>query len=303
MYIYTHTHTHTSPSISITPPRTLSETLMASIFKKRQSKGRQKIEIKKIEKEEARQICFSKRKAGIFKKANELAILCGAEVGIVTFSPAGRAFSFGHPNIHSLINRYLPSGNPSTTEDLLLHYPETSYFHGSKLNELQREHEQLLSLVDAVKKQQQEIKGRLWWDVDIEGLGLDDLIKYVKVLEELKMKVLNITAAKSVHHQHHHHHHPAGYSLVHPAGSVEGLNLHANNVLSGYPHFDGFNERFGWNKGHGVVPAGCSFAATGFDDELKKMEGLHASVVNGFDQRLVNGGSLHGGQSHMSFFN
>ncbi|KAM0944383.1 putative transcription factor MADS-type1 family [Dioscorea sansibarensis] len=268
---------------------------MASIFKKRQSKGRQKIEIKRIEKEEARQICFSKRKAGIFKKANELAILCGAEVGIVTFSPAGRAFSFGHPNIHSLINRYLLAGNPSTTEDLLLHHPETSYFHDSKLNELQREHDQLLSLVDAVKKQQQEIKGRLWWDVDIEGLGFEDLIKYVKVLEELKMKVLNITAAKSVLH----HHHP-GYSLVH-SGSVEGLSLHANNVLSDYSLFDGFNERFGWNKGRGIVP-GCAFA-TGFDEELRKMEGLHASVVNGFDQRQVNGGSLHGcGQSHMGFF-
>ena len=35
--------------------------------------GRQKIEIRKIESEEARQVCFSKRRAGLFKKASELA--------------------------------------------------------------------------------------------------------------------------------------------------------------------------------------------------------------------------------------
>ncbi|KAJ0989219.1 hypothetical protein J5N97_007575 [Dioscorea zingiberensis] len=157
------------------------------MFKKRKSKGRQKIEIKKIEKEEARQICFSKRKAGIFKKANELAVLCGAEVGIVAFSPAGKAFSFGHPNIHPVIDRYLAAGEASTTQDLYLHHPGTYYVHEANMRDLQREHEDLVTLVTAVKRQQGEMKKKLWWD-DIEGLGVEDLMEYVKVLEQLKMK-------------------------------------------------------------------------------------------------------------------
>lgn len=56
----------------------------------KKSMGRQKIEIKRIEKEEARQVCFSKRRAGVFKKAHELSVLCGAEIAIVVFSPAGK---------------------------------------------------------------------------------------------------------------------------------------------------------------------------------------------------------------------
>ena len=76
--------------------------------------GRQKIEIKKIESEEARQVCFSKRRAGLFKKANELSILCGAEIGVIVFSPAGKPFSFGHPSVDSIIDRFL-SGSPSPT--------------------------------------------------------------------------------------------------------------------------------------------------------------------------------------------
>ncbi|KAJ1297006.1 hypothetical protein BS78_01G345400 [Paspalum vaginatum] len=69
--------------------------------------GRKKIEIRKIERKEARQVCFSKRRQGMFKKASELSILCGAMVAIVTFSPAGRPFSFGSPSFKDVINRFI----------------------------------------------------------------------------------------------------------------------------------------------------------------------------------------------------
>ncbi|KAG8058177.1 hypothetical protein GUJ93_ZPchr0002g25169 [Zizania palustris] len=35
----------------------------------------------------SRQVCFSKRREGVFKKANELSVLCGAHVAVVFFSP------------------------------------------------------------------------------------------------------------------------------------------------------------------------------------------------------------------------
>ncbi|KAL6854004.1 hypothetical protein ACP4OV_020033 [Aristida adscensionis] len=74
----------------------------------RSSNGRQKIPIKRIENEEARQVCFSKRRNGLFKKASELSILCGAHVAAVVFSPAGKAFSFGHPSVEAIMERFLP---------------------------------------------------------------------------------------------------------------------------------------------------------------------------------------------------
>ncbi|KAL7236298.1 hypothetical protein ACSBR1_019549 [Camellia fascicularis] len=49
----------------------------------RKSKGHQKITMTKMENESNLQVTFSKRRSGLFKKASELSILCGAEVGIM----------------------------------------------------------------------------------------------------------------------------------------------------------------------------------------------------------------------------
>ncbi|KAF4379402.1 hypothetical protein G4B88_022492 [Cannabis sativa] len=46
---------------------------------KRTTQGRQKIEIKKLEKKSNKQVTFSKRRSGLFKKAAELSVLCGSE--------------------------------------------------------------------------------------------------------------------------------------------------------------------------------------------------------------------------------
>jgi hypothetical protein len=39
-------------------------------------------------------VTFSKRRRGLFKKAEELSILCDAEVGLVVFSATGKLFHF-----------------------------------------------------------------------------------------------------------------------------------------------------------------------------------------------------------------
>ncbi|RWW39841.1 hypothetical protein BHE74_00054795, partial [Ensete ventricosum] len=72
---------------------------------------RQKIEIKRIHNEEARQVCFSKRRNRLFKKASKLTILCGTELGVVVFSLASKVFSFGHPTVDAIVNRFF-AGHP-----------------------------------------------------------------------------------------------------------------------------------------------------------------------------------------------
>ncbi|RWR87407.1 hypothetical protein CKAN_01634800 [Cinnamomum micranthum f. kanehirae] len=62
--------------------------------------------IEKIEKKSARQVCFSKRSLGLFKRAKELSILCGVDIAILTISPAGRLFSSANTDIDSILNRY-----------------------------------------------------------------------------------------------------------------------------------------------------------------------------------------------------
>ncbi|KAG8368942.1 hypothetical protein BUALT_Bualt15G0098800 [Buddleja alternifolia] len=87
--------------------------------KKRQ--GRRKVEMVKIEKESNLQVTFSKRRAGLFKKAGELCTLTGAEAGIVVFSPANKAHSFGHPDICTITDNFLsPNSQPFNVANELI---------------------------------------------------------------------------------------------------------------------------------------------------------------------------------------
>ncbi|MFS7907384.1 putative transcription factor MADS-type1 family [Helianthus anomalus] len=56
-------------------------------MKKKITKGRNKIEIKKIEETNRRRVTFSKRRTRLFKKASELCILTRAQIAILVHSP------------------------------------------------------------------------------------------------------------------------------------------------------------------------------------------------------------------------
>lgn len=78
--------------------------------------GRRKIEIEIVKDPNTRQVTFSKRRTGLFKKANELSILCGAEVAIVVFSPGNKPYSFGHPSVDVVAAKFLQQ-EPKPNDD------------------------------------------------------------------------------------------------------------------------------------------------------------------------------------------
>ncbi|OEL32812.1 hypothetical protein BAE44_0006171 [Dichanthelium oligosanthes] len=55
--------------------------------------GRQKIEVRPVERPDALHMCFFKRRSGLFSKATELAALCGAHNAFIMFSPSGKPYS------------------------------------------------------------------------------------------------------------------------------------------------------------------------------------------------------------------
>ncbi|XVE76769.1 hypothetical protein DITRI_Ditri13aG0007400 [Diplodiscus trichospermus] len=75
--------------------------------------GRGKIEIKRIENANSRQVTFSKRRAGLLKKAKELAILCDAEVAVIIFSNTGKLFEFASSGMKKILSRYKSSQGSS----------------------------------------------------------------------------------------------------------------------------------------------------------------------------------------------
>ncbi|XP_021902593.1 agamous-like MADS-box protein AGL62 [Carica papaya] len=77
----------------------------------KKSKGRQKIEMIKMSNEIKLQEIFTKRRAGLSKKASEWSTLCGVDIAIIIFSPSKKAFSFAHPCVEKVIEDFI-YGNP-----------------------------------------------------------------------------------------------------------------------------------------------------------------------------------------------
>jgi len=56
--------------------------------------ARERRAIRRIENAAARQVTFSKRRRGLFKKAEELAVLCDADVALIVISATGKLSQF-----------------------------------------------------------------------------------------------------------------------------------------------------------------------------------------------------------------
>ncbi|OQU88128.1 MADS-box transcription factor 51 isoform X2 [Sorghum bicolor] len=67
---------------------------------------RGRVELRRIEDKASRQVRFSKRRAGLFKKAFELALLCDAEVALLVFSPGGKLYEYSSTSIEDTYDRY-----------------------------------------------------------------------------------------------------------------------------------------------------------------------------------------------------
>ncbi|XP_019451796.1 PREDICTED: MADS-box protein AGL42-like [Lupinus angustifolius] len=68
---------------------------------------RGKIQMKKIENENTRQVTFSKRKSGLVKKSYELSVLTDAQVALIIFSQKGRLYEFSsNSDIRQIVERY-----------------------------------------------------------------------------------------------------------------------------------------------------------------------------------------------------
>ncbi|XP_003388870.1 PREDICTED: myocyte-specific enhancer factor 2B-like [Amphimedon queenslandica] len=84
--------------------------------------GRKKIQITRIQDERSRQITFSKRKAGLLKKAYELSILCDVEIAVIMIAHNSKLYQYASSNMNSILIRYTEFKDPDeskTNADIL----------------------------------------------------------------------------------------------------------------------------------------------------------------------------------------
>ncbi|KAF6996518.1 hypothetical protein CFC21_012849 [Triticum aestivum] len=161
--------------------------------------GRKKIVIRRIENKAARDICFSKRRQGLFRKANELAVMCGAEVAAVVYSRAGKAYSFGHPSAEDIVDRFLRPAEQAGAAGAGM----GAAVDPDRLAELQQKYNKLGADLDAVEQQKERwgeaiAKGRAegsqaaaWLDAvaDQRDMGDADMLACMATLREAQVTV------------------------------------------------------------------------------------------------------------------
>ncbi|XP_030446038.2 agamous-like MADS-box protein AGL29 [Syzygium oleosum] len=154
----------------------------------RRTRGHRRTEMRQVENEQDKLTTFSKRRFGIYKKASELVTLCGLEVGVAIFSPTGRPYSFAHPSIDSIANRFLNQNDPQIDgADTLV-----ESYRRLRMNELNQQHDELVNQVKADKALGKRLKRRTeerdsegWWEAPIEQLNLEEL-------EQMKARMLEL---------------------------------------------------------------------------------------------------------------
>jgi hypothetical protein len=148
--------------------------------------------MKKMSNESNMLVTFSKRRSGLFKKASELCTLCGVDVALVVFSPSEKAFSFGHPNIDTVIDRYLsqvPLQTTPTMQFIEAHRNANLCELNAQLTELNNKLDDEKKRGDELSLLRKETEAQFWWACPNDGMNRAELEFLKKALEELKKLV------------------------------------------------------------------------------------------------------------------
>ncbi|XP_058738469.1 agamous-like MADS-box protein AGL62 [Vicia villosa] len=160
---------------------------------RRKGQGRQKTEMKKMSNESHLQVTFSKRRSGLFKKASELCTLCGVDIALVVFSPSEKVFSFGHPNIYTVIDRYLslsPPENNDTLQFIEAHRSVNVRELNAQLTEINNTLDAEKKLGDELSRIRKAVEAQFWWACPFDGMNMAQLELLKKALEQLKTLVV-----------------------------------------------------------------------------------------------------------------
>ncbi|KAL5560426.1 hypothetical protein UlMin_036637 [Ulmus minor] len=202
------------------------------------------------------QVTVSKQRSSLFKNTSklftlfELSTLCGVEIAIIVFSPAGKPFAFGHPEVDSIIHRILTlnTSQSSTTST------STTTNNQTINDRLSKELTSLLSCLEAEKIKGKEFDrlrkdgaSQCWWEAPIEELGLEELEQLKVSMEELKNNVTR-QAQKIINLDPHYY-----YSRINGVGERDFERKLSTEVMLGtsstIPNHV-YNLGYGYGHGH-----------------------------------------------------
>lgn len=206
-------------------------------MERRISKGRQKVAMVKMSNDSNLQVTFSKRRSGLFKKASELCTLCGADIAIIVFSPGRKVFSFGHPCVEAVVERFLTRNPPQNSGTMQL----IEAHRNASVRELNMQLTQVTSQLEVEKKRGEELnrlrrasQEQCWWEGPVEEMELTQLEQLKASLEELKKNVSKQADRVLIQSSN-----PAPFFGAGTSGSSQAGMNNNNNISNGVGGFGG----------------------------------------------------------------
>ncbi|KAI3939288.1 hypothetical protein MKW92_022952 [Papaver armeniacum] len=136
--------------------------------------GRKKIKIEKIKDKSKLQVTFSKRRKGLFNKATELSVLTGSQIALIAFSPAGRPYVCGNPDL--ILDRFLNNINGEAREIQKDDDEQQQRRCLEVERELEAEKKRGVLLESLVNCDLGPDNDKFWWNTYVDGLSLDELV-------------------------------------------------------------------------------------------------------------------------------
>ncbi|KAH7833587.1 hypothetical protein Vadar_007913 [Vaccinium darrowii] len=201
----------------------------------KKNKGRQRVDVsQKMQNEGNRQVTFSKRRYGLFKKASELATLCGVELMMIVFSPTGKPYSYGHPSVDNIIDRFL-TGIPAPPD------PADDFVVAQRNEHLRLLNMQLTNahaILEAERQRELEIENTLAvsrtqhrWEAPLEEQSRDELLHPRAALEALQVTTANEAERRMLEQQQNPSAFQPGSSGARASSSLGGVG----NVFPPFP--------------------------------------------------------------------
>uniref|UniRef100_A0A1J3J072 Agamous-like MADS-box protein AGL61 n=1 Tax=Noccaea caerulescens TaxID=107243 RepID=A0A1J3J072_NOCCA len=175
----------------------------------KKTRGKQKINIKKVEKDEDRMVTFSKRRSGIYTKLSEISILCGAEVGFLVYSGAGKPYTFGSPSFEAVAERFLNGDHPvmingqgrSSSSSIVeahkkMKLDELCKKYNSVMEESNAEEERRKTAAAAMAAHSLPVESDAWWKVD-DPKEDEDAKQLLRTYESLYDKLCDLAGGRS----------------------------------------------------------------------------------------------------------
>ncbi|GMI85577.1 FRUITFULL, AGAMOUS-like 8 [Hibiscus trionum] len=124
--------------------------------------GRGRVQLRRIENNNSRQVTFSKRRSGLLKKAHEISVLCDAEVALIVFSNKGKLFEYSSDSsMERILERY---------ERKLYAEKQLASTGSESQANMSLECSKLTSTVEALRRNLRQFQGE-----ELDALSLRDL--------------------------------------------------------------------------------------------------------------------------------